>query len=117
MPSLATFASTAILALYVCLAPVAVNAGITAFSGNNCDGAVGVDVACDGSCIPFSGRHSFRVDAGSGGHCVTFYADSSCPSGGGNGFFPNQDGQCTQVTLGTASANAFRCVPDENCAR
>lgn len=117
MPSFTTLVSTVIVALFICLQPTFVNAGITAFSGNNCDGGVGADVPCDGRCIAFSGRHSFRVDAGSGGHCVTFYADSSCPSGGGNGFFPNQNGQCTQVTLGTGTANAMRCVQDENCAR
>lgn len=114
MPSFAATASTALLALYLCLAPAAVSAGVTAWDGNSCNGNVGLDVPCDGSCHGFGGRNSFRVDGGSGSHCVTVYSDSSCSSGG-TGFFPNQDGQCTQVTLGTASANSFRCAPNDGC--
>jgi hypothetical protein len=36
-------------------------ADISAFSGTACDGDVGADVACDGSCHSFSGRHSFKA--------------------------------------------------------
>ncbi|KAJ7653650.1 hypothetical protein DFH06DRAFT_1330370 [Mycena polygramma] len=29
-----------------------------AFSGNSCDGSPGLDVACDGTCFDFTGRHT-----------------------------------------------------------
>jgi hypothetical protein len=35
---------------------------VTAWDGSNCNGAKGLDVPCNGSCIAFSGRHSFRVN-------------------------------------------------------
>lgn len=35
--------------------------GFVAFSGNACNGAVGGDVFCDGTCFPFGGRQSFIV--------------------------------------------------------
>ena len=35
--------------------------GFVAFSGNACNGAVGGDVSCDGTCFPFGGRQSFTV--------------------------------------------------------
>lgn len=34
---------------------------ITAFTGAACDGDVGGNVTCDGSCHTFGARHSFRV--------------------------------------------------------
>lgn len=34
---------------------------ITAFTGQACDGDVGGNVTCDGSCHTFGARHSFRV--------------------------------------------------------
>ena len=34
---------------------------IVAFSNNDCDGAMGATVQCDGSCHQFAGRHSLKV--------------------------------------------------------
>lgn len=48
-------------ALALAVLPQVAHAGITAFSGNTCDGAAGLNVPCDGSCHQFNGRHSFRV--------------------------------------------------------
>ncbi|KAL1943620.1 hypothetical protein VTO73DRAFT_4065 [Trametes versicolor] len=76
-PTFAYLASALVLALL----PQAAHAGITAFSGSTCNGAAGLNVPCDGSCHQFSDRHSFRVDSGSGGHCVTMFEDAGCPAG------------------------------------
>lgn len=44
------------------LAPYTTQTGfITAFTGAACDGDVGGNVTCDGSCHTFGARHSFRV--------------------------------------------------------
>lgn len=60
--TITSLASTcATLAIMLALAPHAARAGLTAFSGDTCNGPIGEDVACDGSCIPFEGRHSFLV--------------------------------------------------------
>lgn len=48
-------------AILSALAPQVTQAGITAFSGGECDGDAGLDVPCDGSCHQFDERHSFRV--------------------------------------------------------
>ena len=55
----ATAATTAILILGVYLAPI--NAGLTGFSGQACNGNRGLDVACDGTCWSFVGCNSFIV--------------------------------------------------------
>ena len=46
-------------AFSMCISPSI--ADIIGFSGNECDGAEGDDVPCDGSCHSFSGRHSFEA--------------------------------------------------------
>ena len=33
----------------------------SAFTGTTCDGSVGLDVACDGTCFDFTGRQSFQA--------------------------------------------------------
>ncbi len=48
-------------ALLFTLAPQVAQAGITAFSGSQCDGNAELNVPCDGSCHKFDDRHSFRV--------------------------------------------------------
>ncbi|KAF8132719.1 hypothetical protein K438DRAFT_1450160, partial [Mycena galopus ATCC 62051] len=46
----------------VLFAAAKVNAqDFAAFTGTACDGIVGLDVACDGTCFDFSGRHSFEA--------------------------------------------------------
>jgi hypothetical protein len=38
-----------------------VTADIIAFNDNACEGTAGGNAPCDGSCVPFPGRHSFEV--------------------------------------------------------
>ncbi|KAI0748186.1 hypothetical protein C8Q80DRAFT_1270624 [Daedaleopsis nitida] len=111
-PPFAYLASALILAFL----PQSAHAGITAFSGDNCDGGVGANVPCDGSCISFSGRHSFRVDGGSGGHCVTVFEDAHCGAGAGGPVFvfPNEDGGCQNVNTGT-DIQSFLCSSGNFC--
>ncbi|OJT11894.1 hypothetical protein TRAPUB_11540 [Trametes pubescens] len=104
-------------ALLSALAPQMAQAGITAFSGSSCDGDVGLDVPCDGSCHQFDERHSFRVDSGTGTHCVTVFEDPDCPRDGmgfHQAFFEGQTGQCTNVNIGT-NVRSFLCAPDDTC--
>ncbi|KAI0762439.1 hypothetical protein C8Q74DRAFT_151987 [Fomes fomentarius] len=112
MRSFRLYAASALL--YVAI----VHAGITGFSGNTCDGAVGLNVPCDGSCHSFDTRHSFRVDGGSGDHCVTMFEGAGCPNDhGGTAFmhtFVNQNGQCTNVNTGTPILS-FLCSPNNIC--
>ncbi|KAI0822857.1 hypothetical protein BC628DRAFT_1326235 [Trametes gibbosa] len=96
------------------LAPQATQAGITAFSGSNCDGDVGLNVPCDGSCHKFDERHSFRVDSGTGDHCVTVFVDPGCPTDGQGFFLPHQEGACQNVNTGT-NIRSFTCAPDAAC--
>ena len=45
----------------VVLIATTVHAGFTAWSGDACNGAVGLDVPCNGGCGSFDTRHSFLV--------------------------------------------------------
>ncbi len=125
-------------ALLSVLAPQAAQAGITAFSGSSCDGDVGLNVPCDGSCHKFDERHSFRVrpfplptdraileghftdgghvqvDSGTGDHCVTVFEGPGCPLGGPGFFLPHQTGQCQNVNTGT-NVRSFTCSQDSTC--
>ncbi|KAI0820079.1 hypothetical protein BC628DRAFT_1331343 [Trametes gibbosa] len=96
------------------LAPQVAHAGVTAFSGSNCDGNVGLNVPCDGSCHKFDDRHSFRVDSGTGDHCVTVFVDEGCPSDGQGFPLPHQEGQCQNVNTGT-NIRSFLCSKDTFC--
>ncbi|EIW63970.1 uncharacterized protein TRAVEDRAFT_41393 [Trametes versicolor FP-101664 SS1] len=112
----ATTAAFVASALMLALAPQAAQAGVTAFSTGTCGGDVGLDVPCDGSCHAFDNRHSFRVDGGSGNHCVTMFEDPGCPAGAeGRMFtFTNQDGGCQGVNTGT-NIVSFLCSPSNIC--
>lgn len=139
----ATALACLLSALLSALAPQAAHAGITAFSGSECDGDAGLDVPCDGSCHQFDERHSFRVricifplptsraslgddstdcdhvqvDSGTGDHCVTVFEDPGCPRdamGFEQSFFRDQTGQCTNVNTG-ANARSFLCATDSTC--
>lgn len=112
-------------------------ADISAFSGTACDGDVGADVACDGSCHSFSGRHSFEASFGGTSiellnfgqpltdtvnflkvtpsilHCVTTFQNAGCDTL--VGVFQSQgNGECVHVNTGT-SVQSFRCAPDNIC--
>lgn len=112
------------------------HAEITGFSGDTCNGDVGLNVPCDGgSCHMFDNRHSFRVcvltratapfvssvgthdmpqvDAGVGNHCVTMFGEPGC-SGGIMHTFVNQSAQCTHVNTGT-NVRSFLCAPNNTC--
>ncbi|TFK92497.1 hypothetical protein K466DRAFT_222808 [Polyporus arcularius HHB13444] len=125
-------------ALLSVLAPQAAQAGITAYSGSSCDGDVGLNVPCDGSCHKFDDRHSFRVrpfllpagrafldddfidgdhvqvDSGTGDHCVTVFEDPGCPADGIGHPLPHQTGQCQNVNTGT-NVRSFLCSKDTFC--
>ncbi|EJD46849.1 hypothetical protein AURDEDRAFT_163913 [Auricularia subglabra TFB-10046 SS5] len=85
-----------------------------AWSGTACNDAVGDNVACDGSCVPFHDRHSFIADTdGSFGvHCVAFYVDPDCSGQRFN--FTEQRQQCTAVDTGT-DIESFRCFSGTDC--
>ncbi|KDR70651.1 hypothetical protein GALMADRAFT_229967 [Galerina marginata CBS 339.88] len=87
---------------------------IVAFSGSQCDGAVGNTVQCDGSCHQFSGRHSLRISGGST-HCVTYFTNNNCGfaegQGGTNIFGP---GTCQNVNTG-GNVGSFLCAPSTIC--
>ncbi|KJA16939.1 hypothetical protein HYPSUDRAFT_90981 [Hypholoma sublateritium FD-334 SS-4] len=87
-------------------------ADIIAFSGTECSGNAGDNVACDGSCHQFTGRESFKVTA-SGQHCVTFFEDTGCNSLIAT--FPNEGNSlCSDVNTGTA-VGSFRCSANDSC--
>ena len=52
-----TFAAISMAAYIV----VPIAADFIAFSGTQCSGNEGANVACDGTCFPFTGRESFKV--------------------------------------------------------
>ncbi|KAJ7661967.1 hypothetical protein DFH06DRAFT_1471614 [Mycena polygramma] len=86
----------------------AVNAqDFVAFSGNSCDGSPGLDVACDGTCFDFTGRHSFEVTSGSN-VCVTMWEGPGCTNELFN-FGSEAHGVCINVNTGTP-VDSFSCV-------
>ncbi|KAI0788031.1 hypothetical protein C8Q74DRAFT_1166719, partial [Fomes fomentarius] len=97
-----------------------VQAGLTAFSGNACDGSVGNNVPCDGSCHSFDGRHSLVIDGDSSTHCVTMWEVAGCPSAptGSDPLrihtFEIPSTQCTNINTGTP-IESFNCSPNPNC--
>ncbi|OJT11879.1 hypothetical protein TRAPUB_11567 [Trametes pubescens] len=101
-------------ALLSTLAPQVAQAGITAFSGSQCDGNAGLNVPCDGSCHKFDDRHSFRVDSNTGDHCVTVFEDPGCPVDGQGAILAHQTGQCQNVNTGT-NVRSFVCAKDSTC--
>ncbi|KAK7017152.1 hypothetical protein R3P38DRAFT_3320552 [Favolaschia claudopus] len=77
-----------------------------AWSGNACNGAEGLEVACDGTCFDFSGRHSFEVLNAFG--TVTLYSGRSC-TGKTFYFGTETPGECINVNTGT-NIQTFRCT-------
>ncbi|KAJ6473773.1 hypothetical protein C8R45DRAFT_1011849 [Mycena sanguinolenta] len=86
---------------------VQVNAqNIIAWSGSSCNGAEGLEVACDGTCFDFTGRHSYEVLGSSG--TVELFAGADC-TGEQFTFGPDPSGECINVNTGT-SISTFRCT-------
>ncbi|KAJ3761673.1 hypothetical protein EV360DRAFT_37355 [Lentinula raphanica] len=108
--SLAT--STAFAAVML-ISSCKVAADFIAWSGTDCNGSEGANVACDNTCFPFDGRHSFEVVIG-GSHCVTFYEGDGCT---GEAFLFSGEGnsECIDVITGTP-IGSFRCSPTNTCA-
>ncbi|KAJ7581604.1 hypothetical protein C8J56DRAFT_793202 [Mycena floridula] len=90
------------------LVALKVNGDLVAFSGDSCDGNEGNDAPCDGSCISFSGRHSFEVTASSN-RCVTLFQNGGC-TGESFNFGSEAPGECINVNTGT-DIESFSCVP------
>ncbi|KAF8156463.1 hypothetical protein K438DRAFT_1621452 [Mycena galopus ATCC 62051] len=97
---------------------VKVNAqDFAAFTGTACDGIVGLDVACDGTCFDFTGRHSFEAKLILTLHLqitsqtdvsVTMYEGADC-TGQDFPFGRESHGACIDVQTGT-SVKSFKCV-------
>ncbi|KAJ6557729.1 hypothetical protein B0H19DRAFT_1148423, partial [Mycena capillaripes] len=66
-----------------------------AFTGTACNGTVGLDVVCDGTCFGFTGRHSLEISA----DCTI----KDFPFG------REVHGACIDVQTGTP-INSFSCV-------
>ncbi|KAJ6557656.1 hypothetical protein B0H19DRAFT_1148298, partial [Mycena capillaripes] len=78
-----------------------------AFTGTACDGALGLDVVCDGTCFDFTGRHSFEITSQTD-VCVTMYEGADCTIKD----FPfgrEVHGACIDVQTGTP-IKSFSCV-------
>ncbi|KAJ6507005.1 hypothetical protein C8R45DRAFT_1176612 [Mycena sanguinolenta] len=91
---------------------VMARADTIAWSGSHCDGGEGADVACNGRCINFYGRHSFSVPA-SGKHCVSVFEDASCNHE--TAVYLNQGGgSCQNVNTG-GTVLGFKCFSGNTC--
>ncbi|KAJ4472226.1 hypothetical protein J3R30DRAFT_3685686 [Lentinula aciculospora] len=104
--------STVFAAIMLISSSTNVAADIIAWSGVDCDGDEGANVACDGSCHSFEGRHSFEVVA-SGTHCVTFFEGDGCT---GEPFLFSGEGgsECIHVDTGTP-IGSFSCSANNVC--
>ncbi|KAJ7263128.1 hypothetical protein B0H12DRAFT_1012467 [Mycena haematopus] len=105
-----SFAASIIAA--VVFATLTVKGDFVAFSGNDCDGDQGANVACDGSCHSFDGRHSFELFV-TGSHCVTMFEDDGCV-GETFQFGPETQGNCINVNTGTP-IGSFICSANSAC--
>ncbi|KAJ7193257.1 hypothetical protein GGX14DRAFT_478894 [Mycena pura] len=98
---------TTAISLLAALLTIQVNAqDIIAWSGDDCNGSEGLEVACDGTCFDFTGRHSYEVLGGSG--TVSLFVGSGC-TGQEFTFGPDPSGECINVNTGT-SISTFRCT-------
>ncbi|KAJ7757395.1 hypothetical protein DFH07DRAFT_919668 [Mycena maculata] len=77
-----------------------------AWSGNDCDGSEGLEVACDGTCFDFSNRHSFEVLNAEG--FVTLFEGADC-TGESFDFGAETPGECINVNTGT-NIQSFICT-------
>ncbi|KAJ7263127.1 hypothetical protein B0H12DRAFT_1230978 [Mycena haematopus] len=117
---------TASIVAAVLLAALTVKGDIIAWSGNSCNGDEGANVACNGACIAFDGRHSFEVRltrlflqthnpqvVTGGSHCVVMFEDDGCV-GETFQFGPETEGNCINVNTGTP-IGSFTCSPNSSC--
>ncbi|KAK6987439.1 hypothetical protein R3P38DRAFT_3230525 [Favolaschia claudopus] len=100
------FTSTLIAAVVLALTAKAKAQDFIAWSGNACNGAEGLEVACDGTCFDFSGRHSFEVINAAG--AVTLFSGTGC-GGEAFNFGTETPGECINVNTGT-NIQTFRCT-------
>ncbi|KAJ7103764.1 hypothetical protein C8R44DRAFT_715833 [Mycena epipterygia] len=109
MPSYKVNAALTLLSMLL----IRATADVVGWSGNNCNGDEGLDVACDGTCFDFTGRHSIETIV-SGSHCVAVFEDGFC--GEEVAVFLNQGGgSCVTVSTGT-TVNSFQCFAGNTCA-
>lgn len=87
---------------------------MTLFTGQSCTGTATADFACDGTCQRFDGKQSFRVDQGTGQHCITAYVQGGCVTGSEMFTITGQNGQCANVITGT-NVFSIRCAPNNLC--
>ncbi|KAJ7801582.1 hypothetical protein B0H14DRAFT_3489340 [Mycena olivaceomarginata] len=78
---------------------------LVAFSGNKCNGAKGGSASCNGGCVSFSGRHSYKLSGSSAK--VQLFTGSGC-TGQKFTLGPDPAGECINVNTGT-TINSFRC--------
>ncbi|KAJ7852549.1 hypothetical protein B0H13DRAFT_1643347 [Mycena leptocephala] len=108
MHSFTTFTVAAVL-----LGSFVVKAAIIAWSGDHCDGDEGGNAPCDGSCISFDGRHSFKVRTNL--HATHRIRIKSCIFADSFQYGPlGASAGCINVNTGTG-IGSFRCSPNSNC--
>ncbi|KAJ7587045.1 hypothetical protein C8J56DRAFT_1083219 [Mycena floridula] len=81
---------------------------IIVFSGDQCDDPLGGEAPCDGSCISFSGRHSYEI-TGSSDACVTLFVGDGC-TGQSFASGPEAPGECNILNIGI-DFESLSCVP------
>ncbi|KAJ6460563.1 hypothetical protein C8R45DRAFT_842675 [Mycena sanguinolenta] len=92
--------------LAIAFLAIQVNAAqLVAFSGSKCNGAKGGSASCNGGCLSFSGRHSYKLSGSSAK--VEVFTGSGC-TGQKFTFGPDPAGECINVNTG-ASISSFRC--------
>ncbi|KAJ6470883.1 hypothetical protein C8R45DRAFT_836746 [Mycena sanguinolenta] len=104
--------SAASIIAAVLVAAMAVKGDIIGWSGDSCNGDQGGNAPCDGSCVPFDGRHSFEIVTG-GTHCVTLFEDDGCV-GQSFEFGSETEGNCINVNTGTP-IGSFTCSSSNSC--
>ncbi|KAK7045190.1 hypothetical protein R3P38DRAFT_2882953 [Favolaschia claudopus] len=94
---------------FIALSLVAIVANaqdIIAWSGRACNGDEGLEVQCDGGCIDFTGRHSFKIFE-SPAKAVNLFAGANC-SGERFAFGKEKAGVCINVQVGSP-VQSLRC--------
>ncbi|KAJ7195739.1 hypothetical protein B0H12DRAFT_1298380 [Mycena haematopus] len=103
--------TTSIIAA-VLFVTLTVKGDIIAWSGDSCNGDEGSNVACNGACIAFDGRHSFEV-CSTRLFLHTYFQDDGCV-GESFQFGPETEGNCINVNTGTP-IGSFTCSSNSAC--